>query len=239
VWLDPLETSDIGLANSRQNVRRLISDGFIMKKPAVIHSRARVRERNLAKRKGRHTGAGKRKGKAGARMPEHVIWLRRIRVLRRMLRKYRATEKIDSKLYHELYLKVKGNVFKNKKNLMEHIHRAKNELKREKAIEDQAAARRDRNKKRRTKATGGLRSVIAAQQAAAAAPAKDEKATQKAAGQTKKAKRAGKDTKPAAAAAPAQAAKKAEPKKEVSKLLIFWFFFFLLCVVAEEAREEG
>ncbi len=215
VWLDPLETSDIGLANSRQNVRRLISDGFIMKKPAVIHSRARVRERNLAKRKGRHTGAGKRKGKAGARMPEHVIWLRRIRVLRRMLKKYRATDKIDRKLYHELYLKVKGNVFKNKKNLMEHIHRAKNELKREKAIEDQAAARRDRNKKRRAK-VGAVRPVFAQQQAAANAPAKEEKATQKAAGQTKKAKRAGKEA-PKAAAAPAAAGKKVEAKKEVSK----------------------
>jgi large subunit ribosomal protein L19e len=216
VWLDPLETSDIGLANSRQNVRRLISDGLIMKKPAVIHSRARVRERDLAKRKGRHTGAGKRKGKAGARMPSHVIWVRRIRVLRRMLKKYRATDKIDAHLYHELYLKVKGNVFKNKKNLMEHIHRAKNDLRREKAIVDQAAARRDRNKKRRA-AVASIRPVLLAQQAAAAAV--PEKAVQKAAGQTKKSKKAAKEA-PKGGAAPkaaAKAEKKSEPKKADQK----------------------
>ena len=44
------------------------SDGLVLRKPNVMHSRARVRARNLAKRKGRHTGAGKRKGTREARM---------------------------------------------------------------------------------------------------------------------------------------------------------------------------
>merc|ERR1711991_286479 len=176
-------------------------------KPAVIHSRARVQARNIAKCKGRHTGAGKRKGTKNARMPEKVIWLRRIRVLRRMLRKYRATEKIDAHLYHELYMKVKGNVFKNKKNLMEYIHRAKNELKREKAIEDQAAARRERNKKRRAAAAGTKNRLLVLQEKAAAVVVKD---AQKAAGQTKKQKKK-------AAAAPASDAGKKKAKKADSK----------------------
>jgi hypothetical protein len=56
VWLDPNEINEISLANSRRNVARLYRDGFIVKKPSVVHSRARVALRNEAKRKGRHTG---------------------------------------------------------------------------------------------------------------------------------------------------------------------------------------
>ena len=56
IWMDPNEINEIALANSRRNVSRLYRDGLIMKKPAVVHSRARVQTRNEAKRKGRHTG---------------------------------------------------------------------------------------------------------------------------------------------------------------------------------------
>jgi len=56
IWLDPNEINEISLANSRRNIARLEKDGLIMKKPTVVHSRSRVRARDAAKAKGRHTG---------------------------------------------------------------------------------------------------------------------------------------------------------------------------------------
>ncbi|KAK3942925.1 putative cytosolic 60S ribosomal protein Rpl19 [Diplogelasinospora grovesii] len=146
IWLDPNEVSEISNANSRQTIRKLVADGLIIKKPVTMHSRSRARELNLARRIGRHRGFGKRKGTADARMPEQVLWMRRQRVLRRLLVKYRASGKIDKHLYHELYHLAKGNTFKHKRALVEHIHRAKAEKARERQIKEEMDAKRSRTK---------------------------------------------------------------------------------------------
>merc|ERR1712110_272449 len=142
VWIDPNETNEVALANSRKNIKKLFKDGLIMKRQVGMHSRSRCKRVHEAKRKGRHQGPGKRRGKAGARMPQKVLWMRRQRVLRRLLRKYREAKKITKDIYHHFYLASKGNQFKNKTVLIEAIHKMKEEKKREKKLEEEREARR-------------------------------------------------------------------------------------------------
>ena len=61
----------------------------MIKKPVAVHSRSRVRANNEARRKGRHSGFGKRKGTANARTSVKDLWIQRMRVLRRLLKRYR------------------------------------------------------------------------------------------------------------------------------------------------------
>lgn len=79
-------------------------------------------------------------------MPSQVVWMRRLRVLRRLLAKYRDAGKIDRHLYHSLYKSAKGNTFKHKRALVEHVIQAKAEAQREKALKEEAEARRLRNR---------------------------------------------------------------------------------------------
>jgi large subunit ribosomal protein L19e len=208
VWIDPNEIAEVALANSRKNIRKLFKDGLIMRRQVHMHSRSRVQTFHEAKRKGRHTGHGKRKGTKNARMPQKVLWMRRQRVLRRLLRKYRDAKKITKDLYHQFYLGSKGNQFKNKTVLIEAIHKMKQEKIREKQLAEQREARRAKNNIRKEKRIAKKQEQLSVGQA----PAKEEKKPV-AAPKEEAPKDAGKK-KEQQKPAPAAPAKSAAPAKE-------------------------
>jgi len=227
VWIDPNEIAEVALANSRKNIRKLFKDGLIMRRQVHMHSRSRVQAFHEAKRKGRHTGHGKRKGTKDARMPQKVLWMRRQRVLRRLLRKYRDAKKITKDLYHSFYLGSKGNQYKNKTVLIEAIHRMKQEKIREKQLAEQREARRAKNTARKEKRNakkleqlGGAPTAapVMKEEKPVAAPKKEEKPAapkkEEKPAPKKEAAPAKKEAAPAKKEAAAPAKKDEKPKKK-------------------------
>ena len=151
VWLNPTQTTTLANAKTRKAIRKLKNDGLIRALPNTVHTRSAARQRYLEKRRGRHMGLGSRKGTKEARFPTKVMWMRRMRVLRSFLRKYRAQEKIDKHLYAELYAKSKGGAYKNKRTLMERIHVLQDEKKRAAVLSAELAAKRAKVRSKKEK----------------------------------------------------------------------------------------
>lgn len=121
VWLDPEFIDEVSLAITKADIRRLIDEGAIQAKPKQGVSRGRIRYRIKQKRKGQRKGPGRKKGKATAKLSKKQRWSMKIRPMRKELRKLRDEGKISSKTYRELYLKAKGNAFRNTAHLRTYI----------------------------------------------------------------------------------------------------------------------
>ena len=67
VWFDPEAQSEIAEAITREDIRDLVDQGTIQQKGASNNSRGRARERADKQAYGHRTGAGSRRGTAGAR----------------------------------------------------------------------------------------------------------------------------------------------------------------------------
>jgi large subunit ribosomal protein L19e len=121
VWMDPDFEDEISLAITRDDIRRLVDEGAIQKKPIRGVSRGRARYKLRQKRKGQRSGPGRKKGKATSKLSGKDRWMMKIRPMRKELRKLRDEGKITSRVYRELYLKAKGNAFRNTAHLRTYI----------------------------------------------------------------------------------------------------------------------
>jgi len=157
IWMDPNEVNEIALANSRKAVLKLVKDSFIIKKKVRMHSRQRARVTKEERVKGRHSGTGKRKGTREARMPTKILWIRRQRTLRRLLKRYREAKKVDKHLYHKLYQGCKAGQFRSKKVLADHVEKVLYKMNLEKtatqkkALKDELAEKKALGKKEHKK----------------------------------------------------------------------------------------
>ncbi|GMI75424.1 Ribsomal Protein Like 19B [Hibiscus trionum] len=76
VWLDPCEPLLISMASSRMDIRKLVKDNLVTRKPNISWSRWRNRKGNDIGNP-RRVGYGKRKGTREARLPSKLLWMRR------------------------------------------------------------------------------------------------------------------------------------------------------------------
>ena len=121
IRLDPERLAEIKEAITKVDIRGLINDKAISKKPVKGISRARARIQKSQKRSGRRKGYGSRKGKANARVSYKSVWTNQIRAQRGLLKKMKEKGMITKKVYRGLYEKAKGGFFRSRKHLKLYI----------------------------------------------------------------------------------------------------------------------
>ena len=123
VYIDPERMEDVKQAITRQDIRSLIRDGAIKKKPEKGSSRGRIRKRIIQRRKGRQKGPGHRKGTWNARYPKKKRWMNRIRAQRKFLKLMKEKSVLGGSDYRKLYRRVKGGFFRSVAHLKLHIRK--------------------------------------------------------------------------------------------------------------------
>jgi len=111
IWIDPDRTEDVESAITREDVRRLISEGAITKRPQQVPSRGRIRLWKAERRLGRHRSHGSRKGTRESRHPSKREWITKVRAQRALLVELRTRKTIKPSVYRALYGQVKGGQF--------------------------------------------------------------------------------------------------------------------------------
>jgi large subunit ribosomal protein L19e len=109
VWLDPTKAKDINAAITKADIRKMIQKGAIkiLKQKTVKPKRREKRRRKAGSKKGAKYSIVTRKRK----------WINTVRPLRNMLKELRDSKQIDSKTYKNIYLLIKGGMFRSRSHL--------------------------------------------------------------------------------------------------------------------------
>lgn len=117
IVFDPLRLDDIKEAITKTDIRSLVKQGAIIRRPAKGVSRARARKNRLQKSKGKRKGHGSRKGKEKARTPKKKTWSNHVRLQRKFIKELKNRKIIDNSTYRTFYYKIKGGFFRSKRHI--------------------------------------------------------------------------------------------------------------------------
>ena len=112
---------DIKKAITKVDVRGLIKEKAIKRKAVTSISKSRTRKNKEQKRKGRQRGYGSRKGTKNLRMGKKRRWINLVRAQRELIKELKLRNRISTKSYRMLYLKIKSGFFRNKRHVKLYI----------------------------------------------------------------------------------------------------------------------
>ena len=108
---------EIKEAITKADIATLIKRRAIFEVPARGVSRVRARHNQIQKSKGRRRGQGSRKGRASARDNPKGIWMAKTRLQRAFIKELKEKKLIGSESFREIYLKINGGFFRNKRHI--------------------------------------------------------------------------------------------------------------------------
>ena len=110
IFIQPDEVSKVAEAMTKDDVRTLIAERVIKKRPSASQSMGRARELKAKRAKGRRRGQGKRTARKRVRMEQRDRWIGRVRSQRSTLRELKES----NPEYLSIFTPT-GAVFKNQK----------------------------------------------------------------------------------------------------------------------------
>ena len=116
---------EIKEAITREDIRGLIAVGAIIREPKRGISRVRANKRLVQYRKGRRKGKGSQKGKATARLPSKTEWIAKVRLQRAFLADLKEKKLLAPTTIREMYKKIKGGYFRNKRHVKLYLEERK------------------------------------------------------------------------------------------------------------------
>ncbi|MFW6117706.1 MAG: 50S ribosomal protein L19e [Thermoproteota archaeon] len=121
VWIDPDRIYDVELAITQQEIRNLIDEGAIKKRPKKGVSRVRAQAAHNQRKKGRGRGPGTKTGSSQAKISKKEAWMNKIRSLRKRLRELKNNRTITTSVYRETYKMASSGRFESIADMERHL----------------------------------------------------------------------------------------------------------------------